>query len=39
MAVSGEREQMGLTEFCLLTNSGDMGSLLIYGYQKWLKKK
>jgi hypothetical protein len=30
---------MGLTEFGLLTSSGAMGSLLVYGYQKWLKKK
>jgi hypothetical protein len=39
MAVSGELAQTGLTEFGLLTSSGAMGSLLVYGYQKWLKKK
>jgi hypothetical protein len=30
---------MGLTEVGLLTSSGVIGSLLVYGYQNWLKKK
>jgi hypothetical protein len=30
---------MGLTEFGLLASSGVIGSLLVYGYENWLKKK
>ena len=38
MAVSGALVQMGLIEFGVLTSSGAIGSLLVYGYQNWLKK-
>jgi hypothetical protein len=34
--ISGGLE-MGLIEFGLLTSSGAVGSLLVYGYQNWLK--
>jgi hypothetical protein len=34
--ISGGLE-MGLIEFGLLTSSGAIGSLLVYGYQNWLK--
>ena len=34
--ISGPLE-MGLIEFGLLTSSGAVGSLLVYGYQNWLK--
>jgi hypothetical protein len=39
VGISGELLHMGLTEFGLLTSSGVIGSLLVYGYQNWLKKK
>ena len=38
VGISGELLHMGLTEFGLLTSSGAIGSLLIYGYKNWLKK-
>ena len=41
VGISGELLQlhMGFTEFGLLTSSGVIGSLLVYGYENWLKKK
>jgi hypothetical protein len=38
VAVNGELVQMGLIEYRVLTSSGAIGSLLVYGYQNWLKK-
>jgi len=38
VAVSGELVQMGLIEYGVLPSSGAIGSLLVYGYQNWLKK-
>jgi hypothetical protein len=39
VGISGELLHTGLIEFGLLTSSGVIGSLLVYGYQNWLKKK
>ena len=39
MGISGELLHTGLIEFGLLTSSGVIGSLLVYGYQNWIKKK
>jgi hypothetical protein len=39
VGISGALVHMGFTEFGLLTSSGVIGSLLVYGYQNWLKKK
>jgi hypothetical protein len=39
MGISGELVHTGLVEIGLLTSSGVIGSLLVYGYQNWLKKK
>lgn len=39
VGISGELLDTGLIEFGLLTSSGVIGSLLVYGYQNWLKKK
>jgi hypothetical protein len=32
-------EEFGLHEFIALVCSGAIGSLLAYGYQKWIKKR
>jgi hypothetical protein len=39
MGISGELLHAGSIEFGLLASSGVIGSLLVYGYQNWLKKK
>ena len=39
VGISGDLVHMGFTKFWLLTSSGVIGSLLVYGYQNWLKKR
>jgi hypothetical protein len=39
VGISGDLLHMGFIEFGLLASSGVLGSLLVYGYQNWLKKK
>jgi hypothetical protein len=39
VGISSELLQMGFIEFGLLASSEVLGSLLVYGYQNWLKKK
>ena len=39
MGISGELVHTGFIEFGLLASSGVIGSLLVYGYQNWIKKK
>ncbi len=39
MWISGELVHTGLLEVGLLTSSGVIGALLVYGYQNWIKKK
>ena len=38
MGISGELLHAGFIEFGLLTSSGVIGALLVYGYQNWIKK-
>ena len=39
VGISGDLLHLGFIEFGLLTSSGVLGSLVVYGYQNWLKKK